>query len=73
MLERGITMGEAVDALEKQCIACAIEMSNGCKKDAAELLGLHRNTLAAKMKKNGSVTRARGRKKRSGRPRSGRR
>jgi len=73
MLERGITLGEAVDAVERQCIACAIEMSNGCKKDAAEILGLHRNTLAAKMKKNGSATIARRRKKRVGQSRSGRR
>lgn len=46
-----MTLKEAVDAFEKQCIAEVLELVNGNKTMAAKKLGVHRNTLLAKTNK----------------------
>lgn len=46
-----MTLKEAVDAFEKQCIAEVLELVNGNKTMAAKKLGVHRNTLLTKTNK----------------------
>ncbi|MCK5193546.1 MAG: sigma-54-dependent Fis family transcriptional regulator, partial [Desulfobulbaceae bacterium] len=46
-----MTLKEAVDAFEKQCIDEVLELVNGNKTMAAKKLGVHRNTLLAKTNK----------------------
>lgn len=47
--ENNITLKEAVSVFEKQYISEILESVNGSRKKAAERLGVHRNTLLAKM------------------------
>ena len=49
MLDRGILYDDARREFEKMFIARALQRSKGSVGDAAELLGLHRNTVARKM------------------------
>ena len=49
MLEKGILYDEARREFEKMFIARALQRSKGNMGDAADLLGLHRNTIARKM------------------------
>ena len=49
MVERGILFDEAVNEFEKKFIKRVLERSNGNQSRAAELLGIHRNTLSRKM------------------------
>ena len=49
MLERGILYDEARREFEKMFIARALQRAQGSVGEAAELLGLHRNTVARKM------------------------
>ena len=49
MVERGILLGEAVGEFEKRFIKQALERSNGNQSRAAEILGIHRNTLSRKI------------------------
>jgi DNA-binding NtrC family response regulator len=49
MLEKGILYDDARREFEKMFIARALQRSKGNVGDAAELLGLHRNTVARKM------------------------
>lgn len=49
MLTRGIRLEEAAREFEHRYIAKALEKCDGCKLDAAKLLGLHRNTLASRL------------------------
>lgn len=49
MLEKGILYDDARREFEKMFIARALQRSKGSVGDAAELLGLHRNTVARKM------------------------
>ena len=49
MLDKGILYDEARQEFEKMFIARALQRSKGSVGDAAELLGLHRNTIARKM------------------------
>jgi DNA-binding NtrC family response regulator len=49
MLEKGVLYDDARREFEKMFIARALLRSKGCVGDAAELLGLHRNTVARKM------------------------
>ena len=49
MLDKGILYDEARREFEKMFIARALQRSKGSVGDAAELLGLHRNTVARKM------------------------
>lgn len=49
MLEKGILYDEARREFEKMFIALALQRAKGSVGDAAELLGLHRNTVTRKM------------------------
>ena len=49
MLDKGIRYDEARREFEKMFIARALQRSKGNMGDAAEMLGLHRNTVARKM------------------------
>jgi DNA-binding NtrC family response regulator len=49
MLDKGILYDEARREFEKMFIARALQRSKGNMGDAAEMLGLHRNTIARKM------------------------
>ena len=48
MLERGVRFEDARREFEKVFITRALQRSDGCVGDAAELLGIHRNTVARK-------------------------
>jgi two-component system response regulator AtoC len=45
---KNMPLKEAVDVFEKQLIAEALERSGGSRKEAARILGIHRNTLQKK-------------------------
>jgi len=49
MVERGILFDEAVGEFEKRFIKRVLEHTNGNQCRAAEMLGIHRNTLSRKM------------------------
>ena len=49
MLDRGVLYEDARQEFEKVFITRALQRSKGSVGDAAELLGLHRNTVARKM------------------------
>ena len=49
MLDKGILYDDARREFEKVFIARALQRSKGSVGDAAELLGIHRNTVARKM------------------------
>lgn len=49
MLDRGVRYDDARCEFEKVFITRALQRSKGCVADAAELLGIHRNTVARKM------------------------
>ena len=49
MLDKGILYDDARREFEKMFIARALQRAKGSVGEAAELLGLHRNTVARKM------------------------
>ena len=49
MLDKGVLYDDARREFEKMFIARALQRSKGNVGEAADLLGLHRNTLARKM------------------------
>jgi DNA-binding NtrC family response regulator len=49
MLDKGILYDDARREFEKMFISRALQRSKGNMGDAAELLGLHRNTIARKV------------------------
>ena len=49
MLDKGILYDDARREFEKMFISRALQRSKGNVGDAAEMLGLHRNTVARKM------------------------
>ncbi len=49
MLDRGVRYDDARREFEKVFITRALERSSGGVGEAAELLGLHRNTVTRKM------------------------
>jgi DNA-binding NtrC family response regulator len=49
MLDRGVRYEDARREFEKVFLTRALQRSNGCVGDAAELLGIHRNTVTRKM------------------------
>ena len=49
MVERGILFDEAVEEFEKRFIKRVLDRSNGNQSRAAQVLGIHRNTLSRKI------------------------
>ena len=49
MVERGILFDEAVGEFEKKFIKRVLERAQGNQSRAAQILGIHRNTLSRKM------------------------
>ena len=49
MLDKGIHYDDARQELEKMFIARALQRTNGNLGEAADMLGLHRNTIARKI------------------------
>jgi len=49
LLDKGILYDDARREFEKMFIARALQRSKGSVGDAAELLGMHRNTIARKI------------------------
>ena len=49
MLERGVRYDDARREFEKVFITRALQRSKGSVGDAADLLGIHRNTVTRKM------------------------
>lgn len=49
MIDRGILFGEAVQEFEKKFIKRVLERAAGNQSKAAQLLGIHRNTLGRKI------------------------
>jgi len=49
MLDRGVRYDDAWREFEKVFVTRALERSRGGVSEAAELLGLHRNTVTRKM------------------------
>ena len=54
---KGVKLKDAVSVFEKKYIAGVLESVEGNRQKAAELLGIHRNTLLAKMSGDGQKTR----------------
>ena len=52
----GIDLPGILDEFERQLISKALDLSNGVKSRAAQLLGLNRTTLVEKMKKKAMMT-----------------
>ena len=49
MIEKRILLDEAVSAFEKKFIQLALGQTKGNQSKAAEVLGVHRNTLSRKI------------------------
>lgn len=49
MVERGILFDEAVEEFEKRFIKRVLERTEGNQSKAAQVLGIHRNTLSRKI------------------------
>jgi DNA-binding NtrC family response regulator len=49
MIEKHIFLDEAVGVFEKKFIQTALEQTRGNQSKAAEVLGVHRNTLSRKI------------------------
>ena len=49
MIDRGILFGEARDEFEKKFLQTALGKTKGNQTRAAEMLGMHRNTLNRKI------------------------
>ena len=49
MVERGILFDEAIGEFEKRFIKRVLDRAQGNQSRAAELLGIHRNTLSRKI------------------------
>ncbi len=49
LVERGILFDEAVGEFEKRFIKHVLDRVNGNQSRAAEILGIHRNTLSRKI------------------------
>lgn len=49
MVERGIYFDEALEEFEKRFIKRVLDRAEGNRSKAAQLLGIHRNTLSRKI------------------------
>ncbi len=56
LLDRGVTLEEAVAAFETRLVKQALSRHGGNVSQAAEALGIHRNTLRQKLQRNGVKT-----------------
>lgn len=52
MVERGILLEEAVGEFEKKFIKNVMEHAGGNQSRAAQVLGIHRNTLSRKLEEH---------------------
>ncbi len=60
LLERGVGLEEAVNAFTCRYVRTAVTRHDGNISLAAAALGIHRNTLRAKLQRNGHRPRRRG-------------
>ena len=60
LLDRGFDLDTAVATFEARYVRAAIERHDGNLSQAAQALGIHRNTLRAKLKRNGTRPSGRG-------------
>jgi DNA-binding NtrC family response regulator len=49
MIEKHIRLDEAVEAFEKKFVQTALTQTRGNQSKAAEILGIHRNSLSRKI------------------------
>lgn len=49
MVDKGILLDEACSEFERRFIRCVLERAEGNRTQAAQILGLHRNTLSRKL------------------------
>lgn len=49
MVERGILFNEAIEEFEKRFIKRVLDRASGNQSRAAQILGIHRNTLSRKI------------------------
>ena len=59
LLDRGVGLGEAVQAFEARYVRAAVARHDGNISQAAVSLGIHRNTLRWKLRGNGTLRRRR--------------
>lgn len=57
LLDRGLPLGDALDAFELRYVREAVQRSHGNLSLAAARLGIHRNTLRSKLQRNGNASR----------------
>lgn len=53
MVDHGISYEDALSEFEKRFIKKVLEKSNGNQSKAAQMLGIHRNTLSRKIEEHG--------------------
>ena len=53
LLDRGLELDEAVGAFEARYLRAALARHGGNLSQAAQSLGIHRNTLRSKLQRNG--------------------
>ncbi len=57
LLDRGLPLDEALNVFEVRYVRSAVARHSGNLSQAAAALGIHRNTLRAKLQRNGQRTR----------------
>ncbi|HUK12564.1 MAG TPA: helix-turn-helix domain-containing protein [Thermoanaerobaculaceae bacterium] len=60
LLDRGVELEEALGIFEVRYLRSAVARNGGNLSQASAALGIHRNTLRAKMQRNGRNPRRRG-------------
>ena len=60
LLDRGMSLGEAIGMFEARYIRAALERHRGNLSQAASALGVHRNTLRGKLRKSAQPARSGG-------------
>jgi DNA-binding NtrC family response regulator len=54
-MDRGLPLGDALNAFELRYVREAVRRSHGNLSQAAAKLGIHRNTLRSKLQRNGDT------------------
>jgi DNA-binding NtrC family response regulator len=54
LLDRGVELEEALGAFEARYVRTALARHSGNVSQAAQALGIHRNTLRSKLQRNGA-------------------